>query len=191
MGSPRFAFVVAVGLAPLASGCAHGGEALLGAGLVAGAAVASAALDHPDPDEVIYDRVVVVHDAPPDGPPPPPYPPLGLPAYGPPGSPPPAPVQTIPPPVEPPLAAFDREHARALLQEADVPGCRSQGAPHGLLHAAVVFVPSGATSQVAIAAPIGLSAEALACIGKRVGAVKVAPFVEGDERLVDVTWIVP
>jgi hypothetical protein len=190
MGAPRFAFVLGLVLAPFASACAHGGGELIGAGLIAGAAVASAALDHPDSDDVIYDRIVVVHDPPPDGPPPP-YPPPGLPAYGAPGSPPPPPVQTMPPPIEPLLAPFDREHARALLQEADVPGCRSQGAPHGLLHAAVVFVPSGATSQVAIAAPIGLSADALACIGKRVGAVKVAPFVEGDERLVDVTWIVP
>jgi len=38
---------------------------------------------------------------------------------------------------------------------------------------------------------MGLSAQALACIGERVGAVKVPPFVEGDERLIDATWQIP
>jgi hypothetical protein len=84
---------------------------------------------------------------------------------------------------------FDRELARAMLEQVDVAGCGYQGAPRGLLHAAVVFAPSGAASRIVIAAPTGLSAAALACIGERVGTVRVPPFIDGDERLVDVEWL--
>lgn len=199
---------VLLAVALSASGCVHGGGELIGAGLLAGAAVASAAMEHRDPEEIVYDRVVVVHDpvASLDVPPPP-FPPPGAPSEGPEprgvsaagptvvGSPVPGCGQVAPAaPAQPPVlqrAPFDREFARALLEQVDIAGCRYQGAPHGVLHAAVVFAPSGSTSRIVIAAPMGLSAQALACIGERVGAVKVPPFIEGDERLIDAVWQIP
>ncbi|HVH42143.1 MAG TPA: hypothetical protein VM925_07355 [Labilithrix sp.] len=74
------------------------------------------------------------------------------------------------------LPSFDPQAARAAFNTIDVAECRSAGAPSGYGHARVTINPDGRVSKVVVDEPAGLSAEAVRCIGDRLGTATVAPF---------------
>ncbi len=182
---------LAPALATLPSGCFRGGAAF-GTGLLFGIAASRAARSDPEPPRVI-ERVVVVHD--------PPAPPLPAPTpFGEPATPglppsPPADLAAAPQPssrgdgeaiVDGP---FDRASGQLALQRADVAACRARGVPRGHVHALVTFAGTGTVRSIVVDAPPGLTADAVACLGERIGAVNVASFVGADATL-GVSWLV-
>jgi hypothetical protein len=173
MLAKRWAWVLPLLLLLLqTTSCTRGGAAL-GAGVLAGWAIANAAQHH-EPEVVYVDRVVVVHAPPPASrvePPPPILPP--------------------PPPPAPPSRPFDATQAKISLEQTDVAACRSQGVPRGYVHARVGFANTGEVTRVVIDAPAGLPAEAVTCIGDRISTAAAPPFDGGTAPLIGVSWFVP
>ena len=135
-----------------------GGEAVaLGIGLLAGAALASAADHHPEPEErvIVTQQIYYVNAQP-------------APAL-------PASTRDRVP-VDDTLPSFDPASARGALAATDVTSCGPAGAAAGYGHATVTFNPDGVISKVVIDEPSGLSPEAVRCVGDRLGTVKLAPF---------------
>lgn len=89
-------------------------------------------------------------------------------------------------PAEPPHV----REARGALSRIDVAPCRDAGAPRGKGHAKVTFSPEGNVSNVAIDAPNGLSEPAVACIGERLSAAKIAEY-NGRAVTVGTFWFIP
>ena len=85
---------------------------------------------------------------------------------------------------------LDAPAALASLHEADVASCALVGAPRGFGHARVTFAPSGGVSLVVVDGPGGLSPEAVACIGDRLGRA-TAPAFEGGQVTVGTSWFIP
>jgi hypothetical protein len=90
-------------------------------------------------------------------------------------------VEHRPPRVTPPEPVhhpFDGRAALSRLHATDFAPCTAPGAPetrtHG--HAQVTFAPSGVVSGVLIDSPPGLSSDAVACVGDRLGQVAVPGF---------------
>jgi hypothetical protein len=75
---------------------------------------------------------------------------------------------------------FDAAVAHEAIAPVDVSSCEAKGAPVGYGHARVTFRPSGIVSRVAIDAPIGMSQEAVACLGDRLGRATVPNFQGGE-----------
>lgn len=135
-----------------------GGEAVaLGIGLLAGAALASAADRHPEPEErvVVSQQIYYVNAQP-------------VPAL-------PASTRDRVP-VDDTLPSFDPIGARSALAATDVASCKSPGTAEGYGHATVTFNPDGVISKVVIDEPSGMSPEAVRCVGDRLGTVKLSPF---------------
>jgi len=78
------------------------------------------------------------------------------------------------PPTEETLRPFDPVTARAAFNQVPPTDCKIGSAPYG--HAKVVLNPDGNVSKVIVDAPDALSAEAVKCIGERLGSTKVKPF---------------
>jgi hypothetical protein len=142
---------------PAVTGC--GRTYVLGAGVLAGAAIVSA-------QERPREEVVVVQDAP-----------LVY-VVTPPVAPPPAPPPPSPPSRKP-AVLFDTAAARQALEGIDLGACRASGAPRGYGHARVTFGPDGAVLRVSIDSPAGLSGSAVECIGGSLGTASVPPFDGG------------
>jgi hypothetical protein len=123
------------------------------AGIVVGVAVAEAG--RPEPEPVVYASNVYVYGAPP--------------------APLPRSTRDATPEVDT-LPAFDPQAARAALSDVDVSPCRLSGAPAGYGHAKVVFNPDGRISKVTIDEPASMSADAVKCVGDRLGATTTPPF---------------
>jgi hypothetical protein len=189
----RFARTVgSVGLllafAFVGSGCRHG--AALGAGLLAGVAIASALHDERPPRDPIYlERVVIVREPAPVPPAPVAAPPNRIPP-----EPPVEPADGSPPlvVVGPPAAAgpFPREVAKEALAEAGVATCRSRGVPSGTVQARVTFGNGGTVTRVVVSAPPGLRADALACIGEQIFMARTPPF-DGPTVELPAAWSIP
>ncbi|HEY8076330.1 MAG TPA: hypothetical protein VIF62_19530 [Labilithrix sp.] len=96
--------------------------------------------------------------------------------------PPPPPAREDPP--GPPPPSFDQAAARNALDAIDLEDC---GAPRGYGHARVTFAAAGNVTKVVVDSPSGLSAEAVACIGQRLGTAEVPAF-EGAPVAVGRTW---
>jgi hypothetical protein len=73
---------------------------------------------------------------------------------------------------------LDEESARGALEQVDLSSCRERGAPRGPGRARVTFRADGAVTQVAVLAPRGLGARAVACITERLSEVTAPPFTE-------------
>jgi hypothetical protein len=170
MLAKRLAWVLPLLL--LTTSCTRGGAAL-GAGVLAGWAIASATQHH-EPETVYIDRVVVVHD----------------PAPAPRMEPPPV-LPPAPPPPPPPARPFDATQAKISLEQTNVAACRSQGVPRGYVHARVRFGNAGEVSRVVIDEPAGLSAEAVACIGERISTASAPPFDGESAPSIGMSWFVP
>jgi hypothetical protein len=105
----------------------------------------------------------------------------------------PAEVYVPPPPssrdsrLADPPPRVDAPAARQALAQAPVASCKERGLPAGYGHAKVTFGPDGHATKVLIDSPPNLSAEAVACVGEKLGAVGVAPF-EGAPVVVGTTW---
>lgn len=125
------------------------------AGIVVGAAVSELARPEPEPVPVVYPTTVYV--------------------YGAPAAPLPRSARDTVPEVDA-LPAFDPQAARTALNEVDVSPCRLSGAPLGYGHAKVIMNPDGRISKVTIDEPASMSADALRCVGDRLGAATVPPF---------------
>lgn len=151
----------------------HGsGEAVaLGVGLLAGAAIVAAASDPPPPPPplVVRETVVITAPPPPPGPPPPPSPRDRSPSE---------------------LPQFDPIAARVALNAVDVAPCRAAGAPSGRGHAFVTVDPDGSISKVVVDEPSGMSPEAVECVGRALGAVRVKPF-RGSHVSIGAVWTLP
>jgi hypothetical protein len=152
-------------LAAMVSGCAptarsihghrHGGAgAALVAGIIVGAALAEIASSsrQPQPEPEVYS----------------PYP------YPAPPPLPPSPRDRVD--EDHPAPAFDPRAARAVLSSIDLSACRQAGARAGFGHAKVTIDANGNVSKVVIDEPAGLSADAVKCIGERLGAATFPPF---------------
>lgn len=128
------------------------------AGVVVAAAVAELAQSEPErvPEPVVYPRTVYVY-------------------YGAPAAPLPRSARDTAPEVDA-LPAFDPQVARTALNDVDVSPCVLSGAPRGYGHAKVILNPDGRISKVTIDAPESMSAEAIKCVGDRLGAASVPPF---------------
>jgi hypothetical protein len=124
------------------------------------------------------------------------------------------PVYVSPPPVAPPSAPrvlaprparvppasasraetstgrFDAPAARAAVAAQDLRTCRARGVATGWGHANVTFAPGGNVERVDIDAPAGLSADAVACLGEKLGAAVAPPFA-GAAFTVGTTWFIP
>jgi hypothetical protein len=123
-----------------------------------------------------------MYDAPPPAPPPPPM------VLA------PRPARVTPPPSvahgEIPTGRFDAVAARSAVAAQDVRECRSRGATSGWGHANVTFAAGGNVERVDIDAPAGLSADAVACLGEKLGAAQAPPF-SGPSFTVGTTWFIP
>jgi hypothetical protein len=102
-------------------------------------------------------------------------------------APPPSPRDEV---VETTHARFDLGASQKALHAVDVEDCADRGAPRGYGHARVTFRDDGACTHVVIDAPAGLGSDAVACLGDRIGAARVAPF-EGAPVTVGTTYYVP
>jgi hypothetical protein len=128
------------------------------AGIVVGAAVAELAQSEPEraPEPVVvYPQTVYVYGAPP--------------------APLPRSARDTAPEVDA-LPAFDPQVARTALNAVDVSPCARSGAPRGYGHAKVILNPDGRISKVTIDEPESMSADAIKCVGDRLGAATVPPF---------------
>jgi hypothetical protein len=54
----------------------------------------------------------------------------------------------------------------------------------------VTFGQTGAVVKIVIEAPPGLSSQAVACLGERIGTASVPPFEDGGDGSVAATWVV-
>lgn len=146
------------GYAHHASTRGGGGDALaLGIGILAGAAIVAASeRPYREPEVVVEQRVYYV-------------------TTGPAVVSPPSPRDRVPAGGDD-LPGFDPASVRATLGAVDVTSCRSKGAAPAYGHATVTVNPDGVISKVIIDEPGGLPADAVQCIGDRLGAVTTAPF---------------
>jgi hypothetical protein len=152
--------VLAVG----GAGCMHNGHVhrssgveVLAVGLLAGAAIASAAsTPEPEPHTIYVNNVYYVNGPPPER--------VAQ----------PRPLKERDTPDE--LPSFDPHAARGALNAIDVSGCQAAGAKQGFGHAKVTMNPDGRVSKVVVDEPAGLPPEAARCIGDRIGTATVAPF---------------
>jgi hypothetical protein len=127
------------------------------AGIVVGAAVAELAQPEPErvQEPVVYPATIYV--------------------YGAPAAPLPRSTRDTAPEVDA-LPAFDPQVARTALNDVDVAPCRLSGAPLGYGHAKVILNPDGRISMVTIDEPASMPADAIKCVGDRLGAASVPPF---------------
>jgi hypothetical protein len=140
-----------------------------GAGWFLGGALVGAAIASHTTTEVVYEPIYVVS---------------GPSVYVPPPAP---PARETPP--EPPPPGFDAPAARASLDGVDLDACHDAGAPRGYGHAKITFSSEGNVTKVVVDSPPGLSAEAVSCIGQRLGSAAVPAYV-GAPVTVGKTWLV-
>lgn len=74
------------------------------------------------------------------------------------------------------LRGFDPIAARMALSAVDVSSCPPSTSSERYGHARVTMSPDGRITKVTIDHPEGLAAEAIECIGERLGGVRVEPF---------------
>jgi hypothetical protein len=88
----------------------------------------------------------------------------------------------VPAPDAPP--AFNAIEVRERLRAIDLHACKADNGDDGALagfgHARITFKPEGRVKAVVIDGPAGLSDNAVACIGERLGAVQVPAFRGGE-----------
>lgn len=160
MNRSLLAFVLSV---PLVAGCAHGhGAGLLAAGIVTGAIIAEAANPPPPPPP----EYVAVYMAPP---------PQAAPS-------PPAATAA------PPRVLFDEGAAMVSVHGIDLNECVARGVPTGYGHARLTFSTDGAVTQVTVDKPAGLSTDAVACLGDKLGHAD-APRFDGSPVTMGVGFV--
>jgi len=70
--------------------------------------------------------------------------------------------------------------ARHAMNDVDLAECKEHGAPKGYGHAKITFASDGSVKHVLIDGPPGLTPDAVACIGKKLGESKVSAFRGSD-----------